>query len=107
MKQCARCGEIVKLNECYVRVTVHGKELKMCDGCLYELCSFLSKSHGKTNGDMIRNKSDKELADLFDRCFMSNKAACNFCAYNNPDSDICDENNECKQGFYLWLSKER
>lgn len=107
MRQCARCGEIVKFNESYMRVTVHGKELKLCDSCLDDLCSFLSKSSKKTYGNIIRNKSDEELADLLTLCFAGNKAACYLCAFNDQNSDICDKSNECKQGIYMWLSKER
>lgn len=59
----------------------------------------------QTNGDRIRAMSDEELAKLFDKAFMSNDAACNYCGNNHPDSFLCEEIS-CEESFLKWMKEE-
>ena len=107
--KCKNCNNLYNLTD------ITGENIgnwcsKKCDNPDPEVDRKCDKYEGMTNGDKIRNMSDKELAEnilstpAYETCikFCKNREEC--CAIMEMDNDIPEE--WCKQCLLEWLQKE-
>lgn len=86
MADCTKCKHNYKPSNCEPKCN------RMCDG----ESDFKSMS----NADRIRNMTDKEMAEFFDKL----ETVCDMCACNIGCCNVASKN--CKAGFLKWLQSE-